>query len=161
MENTPQQNNNASGFIFFLAFVAFAFIGITLSHSGKKKSVTPVTETEKINCVLCGIDLTDTNNRIQPNGKAYFCMPCYHKMLDDGSNTSSESSYSEYDYSSSNNVQNESGYSTGSDGRIYENAPCSLCNGTGIEEATAANPYTGERTRRVCPQCQGKGHQNY
>lgn len=51
---------------------------------------------------------------------------------------------------------NESGYSTGSDGKVYENADCSLCGGTGIEKST--NSMGGDR---ICPQCEGTGHQHY
>lgn len=54
-----------------------------------------------------------------------------------------------------------SGYSTGSDGRIYENHNCELCNGTGIETATAPSPITGRVEGRVCPMCEGRGRRSY
>ncbi|RZJ67675.1 MAG: hypothetical protein EOO50_05175 [Flavobacterium sp.] len=50
---------------------------------------------------------------------------------------------------------------TGIDGRIYSKDACSLCNGTGIETATASNPATGVRERRVCPQCEGRGVESW
>lgn len=50
-----------------------------------------------------------------------------------------------------------SGYSTGSDGRLYENKNCSLCEGTGIESSSTSLG----NVNRVCPMCQGKGSQNY
>ncbi|AXG73840.1 hypothetical protein DVK85_06145 [Flavobacterium arcticum] len=61
-------------------------------------------------------------------------------------------------YSESDSYESESGYTTGSNGRIYENAACSLCGGTGIEKnhSSMSNEYG-----RVCPQCDGKGHQGY
>lgn len=51
---------------------------------------------------------------------------------------------------------NESGYYVTQDGRLNENASCSLCNGTGIERAINS---TGND--RICPQCEGRGHQSY
>ena len=52
-------------------------------------------------------------------------------------------------------------YEMGSDGRVYETTACQLCNGTGVEVATASNPATGERERRICPVCEGRGVQSY
>lgn len=51
---------------------------------------------------------------------------------------------------------NNSGYSVGEDAKIYENAPCTLCGGTGIEKAVNSTGHD-----RICPQCEGKGHQSY
>ncbi len=45
-------------------------------------------------------------------------------------------------------------YYAGDDGRLYESKPCGLCNGTGIE----SNAYGDAR---VCPMCDGKGHESY
>jgi hypothetical protein len=55
---------------------------------------------------------------------------------------------------STSNSTSSGDYSTGNDGRVYENAPCSLCGGTGIERS-------GTGDSRTCPACDGKGHQSY
>jgi hypothetical protein len=44
-------------------------------------------------------------------------------------------------------------YEMGSDGRVYDTNPCSLCEGDGIEGF-------GDNTR-ICPMCDGKGRQSY
>lgn len=37
---------------------------------------------KKINCMVCGKDLTDDYNRIAPNGHdAYYCTPCYQATM--------------------------------------------------------------------------------
>lgn len=55
------------------------------------------------------------------------------------------------------NRKSEPQYRTGNDGRLYENEPCGLCGGSGIEEV---HNSLGVESR-VCPMCRGKGHQNY
>lgn len=56
--------------------------------------------------------------------------------------------------------QQENGqYHMGSDGRVYENNKCGLCNGTGIEKGR--NLATGEVEGRVCPMCDGRGVRSY
>lgn len=57
------------------------------------------------------------------------------------------------------NSTNNSGYSMGNDGRVYENNACGLCKGTGIE--TGRNIATGELEGRICPMCDGKGVRSY
>lgn len=49
-------------------------------------------------------------------------------------------------------------YHMGSDGRIYENNKCGLCNGTGIEKnkSSLSNEYG-----RICPMCEGRGVRSY
>lgn len=81
-----------------------------------------------------------------PDGSPY--MKRGRRNIELSSSTSSESE----------SYQSESGYTTGSDGRVYENAPCSLCNGTGVEKSHGT---MGGGYGRKCPQCDGRGHQNY
>jgi hypothetical protein len=62
-----------------LIIVSFLFIalasGETESNSSENKQV------EKINCAMCGKDLTNDFNRICPNGGAYYCTAqCYQKL---------------------------------------------------------------------------------
>lgn len=56
--------------------------------------------------------------------------------------------------------QPASGYQMGRDGKLHDAEPCSLCEGTGIERnhnRNSMNPEAG----RICPQCDGSGHQSY
>lgn len=145
-----------------IGFAVFVFYNVT--NMGSSDTSTASEPKEEIHCIVCSKDLTDDFHRIQPNGEGYFCMPCYQKamkgihddMRTEGYNTSEYSegqSYSTSDYS-----QESSDYSTGSDGRVYENEACSLCGGTGVETSHTA---TFGDQRRVCPMCEGKGHQSY
>lgn len=149
------------GIIFFTIF----FWAYKCDRQTQKESLEEANKPkEKISCIMCGKDLTDDYNRICPNGKGYFCTPCYEKTMRGVNSDIQSEGYSGSDISessSTNKSQDESGYTTGSDGKIYENAACSLCGGTGIETATARNPATGEMESRVCPQCNGTGHQSY
>lgn len=38
---------------------------------------------EKISCIICSKDLTNDYNRISPNGKGYYCTPCYKQTMRD------------------------------------------------------------------------------
>lgn len=50
-------------------------------------------------------------------------------------------------------------YNEGSDGRLYENKVCSLCNGTGFEKGGSSLVQGDEY--RICPICKGKGVRSY
>lgn len=108
--------------------------------------------TEHIHCMICNRDLTNYGNKIWPHENGYYCTSCYEQTM---KSASTENSYSDETNTGSEDLGN-SGYTTGSDGRVYENAPCSLCGGTGIEKAV--NSLGSDR---VCPQCEGRGHQSY
>lgn len=78
-------------------------------------------------------------------------------------NTVMGKSSSELDYRYKNDSRPEStshrnrtlpDYVGGRDGKLYETKACGLCNGTGIE----SNAYGDAR---ICPMCDGAGHQSY
>lgn len=55
-------------------------------------------------------------------------------------------------------IQHYGEYNEGSDGKIYENNKCGLCNGTGIEKNKSS---LSDDYGRVCPMCEGKGVRSY
>jgi hypothetical protein len=55
-------------------------------------------------------------------------------------------------------IQHYGEYNEGSDGKIYENNKCGLCNGTGIEKNRSS---LSDEYGRICPMCDGKGVRSY
>lgn len=58
-------------------FIAMAFG----SGDSSTKSESSTKEPEKISCMVCSKDLTNDYNRIAPNGKGYYCTPCYKQTM--------------------------------------------------------------------------------
>ena len=154
-----------------LGFLNYLIIGIIITGfligvTGCKRGeiVKTIIVKERVivrHCIICNKDITNDSNKISPSkNDLYYCLPCYERQLKMCRDIQSQAQ-DKADNSSGNENQNESDYSTGSDGRIYENAACSLCGGTGIEMGTAPNPVTGKWEPRVCPQCGGRGHESY
>ncbi|GAA4776808.1 hypothetical protein GCM10023230_29970 [Flavobacterium hankyongi] len=49
-----------------------------------KEAETNTEPKKKINCMVCGKDLTEDYNRISPNGNGnYYCTPCYKATMRD------------------------------------------------------------------------------
>lgn len=95
---------------------------------------------EQISCAGCGNPMSQNVYRI-PHESGYYCQECYENFKIEAY---------------------PSGYTTGTDGKLYEKAPCGLCGGTGVEEnrSTVAREL-GEPAARICPACKGAGHQSY
>lgn len=55
-------------------------------------------------------------------------------------------------------IQHYGEYIEGTDGRIYENNKCGLCNGTGIEKNMSS---LSDDYGRICPMCNGRGVRSY
>jgi len=147
-----------------LLFIGGILLVITNRNSDDEENInTDVVQKENINCMLCGKDLTDSyDKRSSPSGRGYFCYDCYNlAMKGIHSKSDSETSSSNGDNSYLGDANQNNSYSTGSDGKVYENNPCGLCGGTGIEVGTARNSVTGEKERRICPACDESGHVSY
>ena len=177
MENQKANKNYGLIIIAIIAIMSIFTVfapdkNIRTNQDNGKKDATALQESgeentsaneKEIHCIVCDKNLTnDDYDRISPNGDGnYYCTLCYEKTIKDVKNKLQSKAVENYQSVEADNSENQSDYSTGSDGRIYENAPCSLCGGTGVEMGTAPNPVTGKWEPRVCPQCGGKGHESY
>jgi DnaJ-class molecular chaperone len=180
MENQTKSESKKNYGLIIIAIIAIMSIftvfapdkNVKSNQEDGKKDATLLQDSEQestssnekeIHCIVCDKNLTDDDyDRISPNGNGnYYCTSCYEKTMDDVTNKLQSKAVENYQSVEADNSESQSDYSTGSDGRIYENAPCTLCRGTGIEMSTAPNPATGKWESRVCPQCGGRGHESY
>lgn len=75
---------------------AFLFLAFGSDRSKSEKTNEPK---KKINCAMCGKDLTDDYNRISPNyNEFYYCTaPCYQKLKSDVSDDLESQGYNRID----------------------------------------------------------------
>lgn len=75
---------------------AFLFFAFGSDDSKSEKTNEPK---KKINCMMCGKDLTDDYNRISPNfNDNYYCTaPCYQKLKSDVSDDLESEGYKRID----------------------------------------------------------------
>jgi hypothetical protein len=139
------------------------FIGVCLfienKQNTKEKAAYENVSRIEVHCAVCYKDLTDDINKIPfYDGSAYYCTLCYQeakrRVNDDLESEGNKASLSE--------AKSNPEYSVGSDEKVYKNAACSLCGGTGIEENhSTVSRELGEPSGRICPQCKGTGHGSY
>lgn len=129
-------------------------------------------KTYKVNCLNCGkvingfgYEMISTEKcikcEIENSIDCSFCSEDCGLEHDKKSYAKYNKILSEYGYdsikSTKNSRDNVDEYNVGSDGMIYEQKKCSLCNGTGIE----TNITTAEVQSRICPMCQGREVNSY
>jgi hypothetical protein len=132
----------------------------------KFKALTDETEVaieETNNCTICGKKITGrgysevSDGFWEPCQETYQCFIC-SPSCGKQSTRNLENVLEEHGINSSI-IHDNNSYQTRGDGRVYEDKPCSLCQGTGVE--SGRNIATGEIESRTCPMCDGRGVRSY
>ena len=170
--------------VYVYAFIImFLFLGISLvcknmkssegsststseSSSSSSNSTSSSSESKQIDntntCNICGKEFTGKGYEEVSEGVWKPCQEPYQSSICSPScglqsTRNIDKVLEKYGINPSTIHDNNSSHES-SDGRIYENNACPLCNGTGIEKNTS---HLSDEYGRICPMCDGKGVRSY
>jgi len=177
MKHTPIFHSFKTLGIFFLTLFLFANCESNSESSNNPEASEDTTSVQNVGedeeeetsntCDVCGRSFYGNGYEEQMDGsikelsddyQVFLCSPsCVRKASQELNDVAEKYGIDMGEENSSS--QEDDGYHTGRDGRIYENKKCGLCKGTGVE--SARNFATGEIESRICPMCEGRGVRSY
>jgi hypothetical protein len=179
--NNVFENNNGFkkigiNILYFIVFFTLAYnifkpnnkIENTVNEETAIDTTSAVASTPQDVCSICGKtfyhrgyqEVSEGQYEILKEGQGTLCSISCAKQATQNLMNSADNYYDNSDNSSMKDasIQHYGEYNEGSDGKIYENNKCGLCNGTGIEKNRSS---LSDEDGRICPMCEGKGVRSY